>query len=147
MVEVVTRWLTNDDGLQLTALSPCLDAGDNTFNATNLDLLQHPRVDNGTIDCGPYEYQSSTSSVNEALAFDQSDVSIYPNPTKDQITILGSQSELVDIKVFNAFGQVVITHSINEHLNETSATIDLSSLSKGLYYIKTETTVNKVFKQ
>lgn len=139
-------WLTNDDGLQLTALSPGLDAGDNSFNTSVLDLLQNPRVDNGTIDIGPYEYQSSTASINEAFIVGQSDVSIFPNPTNGQLTILGSQSELEEITIFNALGQDVSANSILISFHETSATIDLSTLNKGLYYIQTTTSVNKVFK-
>jgi hypothetical protein len=138
-------WLTNDDGLQMTTSSPCLDAGENTFNSTSLDILYYPRVDNGTIDIGPYEYQSSTVSVNEGFNIDQAGVVVYPNPANGQITIMGSNSELAEMKVVNTLGRVVNTSIV--HINETSATIDLSTLSKGLYYIKTKTTANKVYKQ
>src|SRR5690606_33611859 len=129
-----------------TTLSPCLDAGDNTFNSTSLDVLQNPRVDNGTIDIGPYEYQS-TVSISEGLNVDQAEIAIYPNPTNGLITIIGVKSELAEMKVFNTLGQVVITSEAIVHINETSATIDLSALCKGLYYIKTKTTTSKVYKQ
>jgi hypothetical protein len=138
-------WLTNDDGLQLTASFPCLDAGENTFNSTSLDILYYPRVGNGTIDIGPYEYQSSTVSVSEGFNIDQAGVVVYPNPTNGQITITGSNSELAEMKVVDTLGRVVNTSIV--HINEMSATIDLSTLSKGLYYIKTKTTANKVYKQ
>ena len=140
-------WLTNDDGLQLTTLSPGLNSGDNTFNTSSIDLLQNPRVDNGTIDIGPYEFQSSTTSIQESLLLDQSEVTIYPNPTNGQVTILGSKSELEEIKLFNAFGQIISANSFNVSYNEASTIIDLSSLRQGMYYIKTTTTANKVFKK
>ncbi|MEO7313532.1 MAG: LamG-like jellyroll fold domain-containing protein [Chitinophagaceae bacterium] len=48
-----------DDGLQLMAASPCLDAGANSVVASGFpdkDLLGNDRVINGTIDMGCYEY-------------------------------------------------------------------------------------------
>lgn len=49
-------WLTSDDGLQLSGVSLCLDAGNNVYNNTDFDILMNPRINNGTIDIGPYEY-------------------------------------------------------------------------------------------
>ena len=49
-------WLTADDGLQLQAISPCLDAGDNTSTYPT-DILGNARISGTTVDMGLYEMQ------------------------------------------------------------------------------------------
>jgi len=140
-----TCWLTNDDGLQLTSSSLCLDAGNNTYNNMSLDILLNPRLDNEIIDIGPYEYQSTTLSVIENINYEE--ISIYPNPTNSQITIIGDKSELAELKVFNTLGQDVSRATTILHRKDSTTIIDLSQLSNGIYFIKTKTTVNNVYKK
>ena len=95
---------------------------------------------------GEFEY-SVIKSVNLNMEA-TSTVQIYPNPTNDQIIVSGDNTELTEIKIFNALGQSVRTYtSIITSQNENSVTIDMSNLSTGLYYIKTKTTANKVYKK
>jgi len=55
---------------------------------------------------------------------------IYPNPTKDVLTIT-STHQILKVEVFNSLGQnVMVAH------NKTS--INISSLQSGLYYVKVE---------
>lgn len=72
---------------------------------------------------------------------------VWPNPTKDQITIEGELLELESLQVFNTIGQD-ITDRINiiEHTEQRSV-LALSSLNPGIYYIKTGNTLHKVYKQ
>lgn len=75
------------------------------------------------------------------------EVNIYPNPTNTRLTIKGDPSELKEILVYNVLGQDV-THMVNEvEINLSSKIVDLSRLSKGLYYIKTRTIATKVYNQ
>ncbi len=46
-----------DGNYRLRANSPCVDAGANEFVSTDLDLRGSPRVVNGTVDAGCYEYR------------------------------------------------------------------------------------------
>ncbi|MGC4235632.1 MAG: choice-of-anchor Q domain-containing protein [Niabella sp.] len=48
---------------RLKSSSVAINAGNNTFNATPLDLEGNPRINNGTIDIGAYEYSSSVPPV------------------------------------------------------------------------------------
>lgn len=41
---------------RLSATSPCIDAGDNTYTTGAFDLDSNPRIINGTVDLGAYEY-------------------------------------------------------------------------------------------
>ena len=65
---------------------------------------------------------SSTLNTNYELE----DIIVYPNPTSTSLTINGSKN--YDLKIFNTLGQVVL--QIND-----SNTIDVSSLSNGVYLI------------
>ncbi|HXO76918.1 MAG TPA: right-handed parallel beta-helix repeat-containing protein, partial [Puia sp.] len=51
------RWLTADDGLQLTYYSPLVNYGDNASVGTAVDALGENRIVGGTVDPGAYEFQ------------------------------------------------------------------------------------------
>jgi hypothetical protein len=89
---------------------------------------------------GQFEY-SAIKSVNLKKLSGES-VEIYPNPTDNQITITGNINELSEIRIFNLLGQDVTNLTTINHINKSKVTIDLSQLTKGMYYIKTRTTAN-----
>lgn len=72
-------------------------------------------------------------------------VSIYPNPNNGVFTISTSASiESLNITVINALGQTVKTETIK---NSNQTTIDMSAMSKGVYYLKANTNEGtKLFK-
>jgi hypothetical protein len=47
---------TEDDDLRLASVSPLVDAGDNSVVTTAEDLNGNPRIENGTVDMGAFEY-------------------------------------------------------------------------------------------
>ncbi len=47
---------TEDDNLRLLAGSPCIDAGDNSVVTVTTDLDGNPRIVNGMVDMGAYEF-------------------------------------------------------------------------------------------
>ena len=93
---------------------------------------------------GHFEY-SAIKYVN-LHTIESNIAEIYPNPTNGQIIIMGDEFELAEIRIFNTLGQDVsaVTTALR---NKKTVTIDMSNLSKGMYYIKTKTTANKVYKQ
>ncbi len=94
---------------------------------------------------GQFEY-SQIISVN-INPFISENIGIYPNPTKNQITVIGSGIELSEVRIFNPLGQdVTILTSINS-TNESTMLIDMTQLANGIYYIKTKTTANIVQKK
>jgi len=94
---------------------------------------------------GQFEYSQIRSLNIEKLG--NSQIEMYPNPVNNQITITGSKTELKSIIIYNILGQDVtkLTNQISR--NESKIIIDLSILNTGIYYIKTKTTANKVYKQ
>ena len=93
---------------------------------------------------GQFEY-SIVRSVNFEN-IESNNVQLYPNPTSDQIVIVGDEMELSEINIFNTLGQNMNIFTTIQH-NEKKVTVDMSNLSTGMYYIKTKTTANKVYKQ
>ena len=65
-------------------------------------------------------------------------VTIYPNPVSDVLNIEGTDDGET-ICIYNTFGAKVI-----ETWNRT---IDMSSFSTGIYFVKVQTAVFKVIKQ
>jgi hypothetical protein len=80
---------------------------------------------------GPRLFTTATLGSAE---FTLNDLKIYPNPTKDIIS-LDSEENINEIKVFNLSGQeLMVLESQKSHFD-----IDLSDLASGLYFIKIST--------
>ena len=93
---------------------------------------------------GKYEY-----STIRVVNFEQNatEVNIYPNPTNNQITIQANEQELTNIKIYNTLGQDVTNRIKQLSKSDNNVVIDLSSLTSGLYTVRTRTTANKVYKK
>ena len=89
----------------------------------------------GTVPCGTFPkgevedygvvFVSSNLGIDEAK---QSTNAIYPNPVKDFLS-LKNEKEESNFEVVNSLGQVVLKGSFTKK-------IDVSSLSKGIYFLK-----------
>lgn len=91
-------------------------------------------------------YYSNIKSINvDQLNIAQ--INIYPNPTINQVTIEGVESELKDIRIFNIIGQEVTSLTSIIENNRNEIIIDLSNLVAGNYNIKTKNTTQKVYKK
>jgi len=83
-----------------------------------------------------YRYEASFVSFIsgiESIHGDNSWLTVYPNPSKDIITIESDKN--VHIEIINTQGQVI------ENVNNpnTKITVDVSKLSSGIYIIKAKT--------
>jgi len=76
-----------------------------------------------------------------------SEVSIYPNPTSDKITVVGNRFEISKIKIYNAQGQDFSQLVKFVKKGENGIIADLSALPLGLYFLKTQHTTHKIFKK
>jgi len=94
---------------------------------------------------GNFEY-SKEVSVN-LISTQEASVFIYPNPTKGVLTIQGDVSELEELVISNVLGQSVISLLNVISRKENQIIIDLSHLKKGVYTVKTKSSVNKVLMQ
>jgi len=60
-------------------------------------------------------------------------ISIYPNPVNDQLMIEGEGFKIESIKIINVTGETVST------ITKNTKVIDVSGLSKGLYFLQIQT--------
>lgn len=98
----------------------CIQVDDAVYSTTNWasakDLI------------ATYKTSCTTLGIEDSV-FDK--VAIYPNPTKDEVTI--TNIALEKATVYNTLGQQVKSFSLNSE--NTSNTISLSGLPKGVYYV------------
>ena len=88
----------------------------------------------------------SYSPVRSVVISNYEEVSVYPNPAADHITLKGSNIKQVEI--VNAYGATVLSKKVNPG----GTTISLQNLSSGMYFVKITdanriVTVRKVFKK
>lgn len=70
-----------------------------------------------------------STGTGSDIIFTQSNLNLYPNPATESITIEYNKS--CNVELINSYGAVVKSFTLN-----TSRNIDLSNLSKGIYFIK-----------
>jgi hypothetical protein len=77
----------------------------------------------------------------------QTTVTVYPNPTRNEVNIYGSAEELSVLKIYNALGLDLTESTQILESNNSKTVMDISGLKAGLYYIKTKTTSQKIYKR
>lgn len=120
----------------------------NIYNGVNNDSLI---INNVSLNFDSLQYQCLVSNSNcttvsnvanlfvteltemNNLKIHRTYFTIYPNPTCNNITIEISENLIGNhVHIYNAIGQVVLAQNINQ----TKEVIDISVLSKGIYFIK-----------
>jgi hypothetical protein len=77
-------------------------------------------------------WKASSDAVLNTTVFNSNaiDFAVYPNPTKEKLTITSKQI-LEEIIIFNPLGQQIKTFQVNFKTGE----IDISALQKGMYFL------------
>jgi len=114
-------------GLQLKPGSPCINAGLEIPDYSGVDFWGNA-VPKSRTDIGANEFASHQSSIHNQFV-KESNISIYPNPAKDQFTIqMENDASLESVMVYNMVGNLLISSK--------GPIIGTSSLSRGLYIVK-----------
>lgn len=79
---------------------------------------------------------NSTEGIQEV---ELNTISIYPNPSMDFVNISSSKKESIKYKIFTSDGTLVLE---KDQLSETHS-IDISDLTTGLYFVKTENKIGE----
>ncbi|MBR5665107.1 MAG: T9SS type A sorting domain-containing protein [Bacteroidales bacterium] len=74
-----------------------------------------------------------SDALNEAAADEQ--ITVSPNPATDQLQLRDAQGSLPSLRVFNAVGQEVL----RQELSGSTGTVNISTLSKGIYFLQIRT--------
>jgi hypothetical protein len=84
----------------------------------------------------------ATTAVNDLINQNFS-FNLYPNPTKETLSIKNHKNESVEILIFDLSGKKVF----QENFHKYDIIINTSSFKNGTYFIKLETNDGKVFKE
>ncbi len=138
-----------------SANSPCINTGTPVEYSEEIPPITDFDGDTfpvGTPDIGIQEYQitelsKSSQKLNKAnslnktqLKIDDSELSVYPNPSMATLSIV-SKNKINSVKVYNMTGELITLNYIAKDK------LNLSSLNKGIYIIKIETSKNTYFKK
>ncbi len=77
-------------------------------------------------------FQSEITTLGNS-EYDLDSVKVFPNPTSNSLTIYSPNANLHNIEVYDILGKRISEYVVNEN-NRYS--IDLSSLKKGVYFVK-----------
>lgn len=152
ILEVVDDILGNTNGINVTA---------NQLNSINgvsgaIEGVNYTTaLDNGSFadenDPTAAEIQLIIDQVNAALSLDENELfsfSIYPNPTKNQLTIqLDLSVQLQKVTIYNTLGQLVLTSDTSTTLSTRENTINTSKLASGSYIVEILTNKGKSSKK
>ncbi|MDO9577979.1 MAG: T9SS type A sorting domain-containing protein [Candidatus Cloacimonadales bacterium] len=145
-------WLnTGDYPYYLQSTSPCIDAGTLDLppgiELPEYDLAGNPRIVNGMIDMGAYEWQDSVSVQEEKITpITQTKISNYPNPFNPTTTIKLelAESGKIELAIYNIKGQKVKT-LLDAFTNKGTFNINWNGkdafgklVSSGQYVVKLE---------
>ncbi|UCC78615.1 MAG: T9SS type A sorting domain-containing protein [Candidatus Zixiibacteriota bacterium] len=128
---------------RLSQNSPCIDSGNPDTSGMYLpefDLDGNPRIYNGRIDMGVYEWPGVLDLTDDLyLAYDFKLTQNYPNPFNATTTIgfMISESQFVKLTVYDLLGRQVKT--LLEEYRQAgvhSVTFDASHLSSGVYFYR-----------
>jgi len=84
----------------------------------------------------------SNEGVDE-LGISNEELGIYPNPTTGVFTIHSKFSKIKEVRVYNVLGSEIL----KQVQNDQSTTIDISTVSKGIYFAEIQTDMGVVRKK
>ena len=89
-----------------------------------------------TVDSVVVSLGDCTVGVNE-LGIKNEELGIYPNPTIGVFTISTTGSKIKEVRVYDVLGQMINDKWLT--INGSDTTIDISGVSKGIYFVEIKT--------
>ena len=119
--EIKYQWITNDASVKFLLAEIVVDSLDNIINGVAFQTIP------------------SSSSVAELSpnTFD-----VYPIPASDKLIIESKSSNLTDLTLLDVMGKLVFSDKFTG-----TTQIDLTQISKGIYYLNLKTTEGKLTKK
>ncbi|MGK0389070.1 MAG: photosystem II stability/assembly factor-like uncharacterized protein [Maribacter sp.] len=115
-----------------------------TWDRSPLTGISYYRLKDIDFD-GQFSY-SEIKSVNIEDSRNM-EIKVFPNPTENEITIEGDGINLYQVRFYDLLGKDVTNLVIQKSSSESQLVLDLFKLNNGVYYLKTNTITNKIYKQ
>lgn len=96
----------------------------------------------GAVAFNKYKFTSKSNTTNLINSNTFQFNTCYPNPVKDILTIEGNLS---NISVYNSIGQKI--NLVTKCITNNKTVLDFTGLSSGFYFVKTNSSVHKIYKQ
>ena len=70
-----------------------------------------------------------------------SNLDVYPNPSRDIFNVSFTSEDVqdLDVRIINVIGEVVYTENLNKFVGEYTKQVDLSTYTKGVYFLEITT--------
>jgi hypothetical protein len=91
-------------------------------------------MDNVELLCAPAGYKFMVPSP-QADDPDLANMSVYPNPANDKVTIYCNARQNANLSVYTLLGNKVLGQSLKSGSNE----VNIAALAKGVYFVKVTT--------
>ena len=113
--------------------------GESSVGTWTLNITDTGIGDDGTLMSWSIEYCGVQSGALGVSEFDDSFIKMYPNPAKNEVTIVSNKSIDFNVSLFDLFGRKIFS----KHLDDENKTINVSTLSTGTYFVELMTSDNK----
>lgn len=94
---------------------------------------------------GQFEY--SSVRIANLKSTDVQDISTFPNPTRELLTLESNSDDLESIKVFDVFGKDVTSRVVEMERSHSKVELNVSLLESGIYLVKTLNSSTRFVKQ
>ncbi len=152
---VVLNWKTeNEQNISLFQVERSIDGINysslgNVKAANTAGVYQYRYTDNDILTLGPsfVYYRLKQLDVDGKFAYskivalsieNRNIVKLYPNPATKEVNLLVTvtKKEQAQLKIIDNYGRVVKQQDTNLSIGSTTLSMDISGLSKGMYYVE-----------
>lgn len=84
---------------------------------------------------GKYTFMKTKMNPTAVNDLSERNLTVYPNPAKNELNIIHDFYGDTEISVYNISGQLVINRHLNERAGLNKQTLDVSSLTPGVYSV------------
>lgn len=131
-IDKIAGAVNSSSDLHYTALDREAVDGYNYYRLKQVDASGHFEI---------FEVISVKINIDTPL-----NITLFPNPTSDNLTIRGDRAELSHLAVTNSFGQLQVMDGLIRRVSDTHVVLDIRHFSPGIYILRTATG-GKVFRK
>lgn len=141
----------SDDAINWTEIQQLKGAGNSKtqLNYTAVDVPWISETIYYRLKQTDYDGKFSYSSI-QSVSLKTNEITqplLYPNPAENMVTITIRASERAQLKIYNILGQDVTAQTSEIEYTETSHLLNLENLIPGMYFIQTNKSFIKLYKQ
>ena len=120
--EITYRWITNDSTVTYLVAATVVDSFNN--------------VEEASFQITPFPNTANTTELPSSF------FNVYPIPVTDKLIVNSQNNELINLELLNVNGKLILKKEFNQ-----STSLDISQISKGMYYLNLKTVEGKLTKK